>query len=155
MQMKYGVGSENRHNLDSRKRVFIPARIRDLLGKDLVISRDVSHDRPCLCIYSAEGWDARLERILADCESEAERQDMLDVLCYCMIPAELDEQGRVTLTKQLISHADIEKEVVITGSGDHALMWSAAIYDEMRSDGNDFESLKAILGRKRTKPSGV
>ena len=148
MQMKYGVGSENRHNLDSRKRVFIPSRIRELLGRDLVISRDIMHDRPCLCIYSSEGWDARIERILADCESEEERQDMLDVLCYCMIPAELDDQGRVTLTKQLIDHAELVKEVVITGAGDHACIWSAGIYDDMRSAGNDLASLKAILGRK-------
>ena len=148
MQMKYGVGSENRHNLDSRKRVFIPSRIRELLGRDLVISRDIMHDRPCLCIYSSEGWDSRIERILADCESEEERQDMLDVLCYCMIPAELDDQGRVTLTKQLIDHAELVKEVVITGAGDHACIWSAGIYDDMRSAGNDLASLKAILGRK-------
>ena len=36
--MRYGVGSENRHNLDSRKRVFVPARIRDLLGRDLLVN---------------------------------------------------------------------------------------------------------------------
>ena len=152
MQSKYGVGSENRHNMDTRKRVFVPARIRDLLGKDLVVSRDIVRDRPCLCIYSAAGWDARVERTLEICESEDERQEVLHVLCLCMIPAELDEQGRVTMTKQLIDHAEIEKEVVITGSGDHALMWAASVYDEMNSSYNDIASLKAILGRKRPKP---
>ena len=60
--------------------------------------------------------------------------------------------GLSTLTKQLIEHAELEKEVVITGSGDHALMWSASIYDEMNASVNDMASLKAILGRKRPKP---
>ena len=153
MQMKYGVGSENRHNMDSRKRVFVPARIRDLLGKDLVISGDITNDRPCLCIYSAEGWDVRIKRLLSVCESEEERQTMLDVLCRRMIPAELDDQGRVTLTKQLVDYAEILKEVVITGAGDHALIWAASIYDSMRAEDDDFAALKAILARKRPKPA--
>lgn len=151
MQMKYGVGSENRHNLDSRKRVFIPARIRDLLGKDLVIARDSAHGRRCLCIYSAEGWDVRLERLLEPTETEDERQTVLLMACRFMIPAELDDQGRVTLTKELVGFAGLEKEVVITGAGDHALLWSAAVYDEMCAEEDDFAQLQALLSRKRPK----
>ena len=70
-----------------------------------------------------------------------------------MIPAELDDQGRVTLTKQLVDYAEILKEVVITGAGDHALIWSATVYDAMRAEGDDFAALKAILARKRTAPT--
>ena len=78
---------------------------------------------------------------------------MLDVLCRRMIPAELDDQGRVTLTKQLVDYAEILKEVVITGAGDHALIWAASIYDSMRAEDDDFAALKAILARKRPKPA--
>ena len=149
MQMKYGIGTESRHNLDSKKRIFVPARIRDLLGRELVITCDMSLGRACLGIYSVEGWDQHVERALELCESEEERQDTVDELCFGLIAAELDDQGRVTLTKQLIEYAELEKEVVVTGSGDHALIWNAAIYDEMRSGINHLDSLKAILGRKR------
>lgn len=150
LKNQYLLGSVNRHNMDARKRVFIPARIREVLGKDLVISNDVVRDRECLCIYSEENWNARVERLLEFCESEEERQETLHVLCNCMIPAELDEQGRVTLTKQLTDYAMLEKEVVITGAGDHAVMWASAVYEEMNAKVDEKAALKAILGRRRS-----
>ena len=150
LNSQYLLGSVNRHNMDARKRVFVPARIREVLGKDLVISYDVVRDRECLCIYSETNWNERVKRIIALCESEEERQETLHVLCNCMIPAELDEQGRVTLTKQLVDYAMLEKEIVITGAGDHAIMWASAVYEEMNAAIDEKAALKAILGRKRS-----
>jgi MraZ protein len=36
---------------------------------------------------------------------------------------ELDASGRVTLPPTLLTHADVEKEVVVVGVGDHLEVW--------------------------------
>ena len=148
MQMKYGIGCENRHNLDSKRRIFVPARIRDLLGKDLVVALHAEEGQHCLAIYSAQGWDDRVERSLKKAKSEAERNKRLRRLNHLQIAAELDEQGRVTLTKGLVDYAGLVKEVVIEGAGDHALMWDAKTYDDMNAGIDDFAELEALLNEE-------
>lgn len=145
--MKYPVGGEYRHNLDSRKRLFIPASIRssDALGTKLVIARDVSDGQKCLGLYSAEGWDARVDRFLEIWgKDEESRQNVMTKLHRDLIAVELDDQGRVVLTKQLLKYSSIEKETVIVGAGDHALIWNAELYDKLREEEDDLEDLLAL-----------
>jgi MraZ protein len=45
---------------------------------------------------------------------------------------ELDASGRVTLPPPLLSHAGIEKEVVVVGVGDHLEVWSKDRWQEQQ-----------------------
>ena len=68
------VGSYN-HSLDTKKRVFIPAKFRDELGDTFYITRKFD---AYLSVYTAEGWDAYLEKIEKLPESvAAEIQDFI------------------------------------------------------------------------------
>ena len=46
---------EYQHSLDSKGRLFMPAKLREELGAVFYIT--ISMDR-CLCAYSSESWDA-------------------------------------------------------------------------------------------------
>ena len=53
---------EYQHSLDSKGRLFIPAKLRDELGEVFFIT--ISMDR-CLCAYSSESWQILSERVNA------------------------------------------------------------------------------------------
>ena len=42
----------------------------------------------------------------------------------------LDKQGRILLPRYLKEHAEIEKDIVVIGVGDHAEIWNRRKYDE-------------------------
>ena len=42
-----------------------------------------------------------------------------------------DGQGRVLIPKELVDYARLEKDIVISGSGDRLEIWNAQIYDEI------------------------
>ena len=43
---------------------------------------------------------------------------------------EEDGQGRVLIPKELVDYAKLEKDIVISGSGDRLEIWNAQVYDE-------------------------
>ena len=59
--MKLMTG-EYRHSLDSKGRVFIPARLREELGDIFFITLSMDH---CLSIYSNENWKIFTDKVNA------------------------------------------------------------------------------------------
>ena len=65
---KWGKGvkkmflGEYRHSLDEKGRLFIPARLRESLGKRFYISKGFDH---CLIIYDEEQWKVFSEKLNA------------------------------------------------------------------------------------------
>ena len=57
--------------------------------------------------------------------------------------AEEDGQGRVLLSKELIAHAKITKNVVFVGVGNRVEIWAEEVWDKENSDdeGTDFSVL--------------
>ena len=53
---------EYQHSLDSKGRLFIPAKLRDELGDTFYLT--VSDER-CLRAYSAESWQGFVDRVRA------------------------------------------------------------------------------------------
>lgn len=53
---------EYQHTLDSKGRLFIPAKLRDELGDTFYLT--VSDER-CLRAYSAESWQSFVDRVRA------------------------------------------------------------------------------------------
>ena len=49
---------------------------------------------------------------------------------------ELDSQGRILVPAFLREYADLEKEVVLVGMGNHIEVWSKAKYEQVMSDTN-------------------
>ena len=52
-----------RHNLDAKNRIIVPARFRDGLGEEFVVTKGLDG---CLSIFTADKWTemiGRLERI--------------------------------------------------------------------------------------------
>ena len=131
---------EYRHAIDPKKRLFIPAKHREVLGTSFIIVRDIRES--CLKVYSEENWQAFIAPIKQMKRADSEK--ILRFLYRDAVTAEPDSQGRVVLNTTLIEHAKILKDAVVVGCGDYAEIWSAEEYDRIVG-GEDAEELRDAL----------
>ncbi len=132
------VGSY-KHSLDAKKRVFIPSKFRDDLGDEFYITRKFD---TYLSIYTADEWQAYVEKIEKLPESEAvEIQDFLLGAAQKCVP---DSSGRIILDEQLAKHAGIVKNIVFVGVGKQIRIWAEEIWSERESTRN-LEQMRAKM----------
>lgn len=131
---------EYRHAIDPKKRLFIPAKHREVLGTSFIIVRDIRES--CLKVYSEENWQAFIAPIKQMRRADSEK--ILRFLYRDAVTAEPDSQGRVVLNTTLIEHAKIIKDAVVVGCGDYSEIWSAEEYDRIVGD-EDADELREAL----------
>ncbi len=124
-----------RHSLDSKNRVFIPSKYRDKLDDTFYITRNLNSES--LVIYSQDEWDKKSQKIEEIPESEAE--DIKDTFYTEAIDPTPDGQGRVTLSPALIAFANITKNVVIAGYGNHIQIWAEESWETRQQAKNTDE----------------
>lgn len=131
---------EYRHAIDPKKRLFVPAKHREVLGTSFIIVRDIRES--CLKVYSEENWQAFIAPIKQMKRADSEK--ILRFLYRDAVTAEPDSQGRVMLNATLIEHAKILKDAVVVGCGDYAEIWSAEEYDRIVNN-EDADELREAL----------
>ena len=109
------------HTLDSKNRLFIPAKHRELLGDSFMITCGSDH---CLSVYSMEEWEKYTKKIEELPATQA--RTFIRFIYSNAQTAQPDAQGRVLLTADLVAFAQLQKDAVIIGSGNHAEIWSAS-----------------------------
>lgn len=141
METKQTFVGEYRHSLDAKKRLFIPAKFRELLGENFAISRI---NEKCLLLFSEEEWikytDALLNGVPADTKRIARK--VFSKTTY-VTP---DAQGRVIIPAKLCELAELNKNAVVIGAGTHAEIWSEENWDVMENELND-EALSEAFGK--------
>ena len=133
-------GGEFRHNMDSKNRIFIPAKLRDELGETFVVAKDIRE--ACLKVYSQAGWEAYIAPLREQNRRLSEK--ILRFLHSSLVQVTPDSQGRIVLPQELVLHAKIERGVVIVGCCDYAEIWSEDIYDQMK-ESEDISDMLAEL----------
>ncbi len=138
--MAISLKNEYRHNIDAKKRLFIPAKHREQLGREFVVCRAIRSN--CLRVYSQEGWEEYTAKLA---ELKGSVADVTTRFLYRFtVDAEPDAQGRVVLSDGLIKHAKLQKEAVILGVGQYAEIWAAELYDSEVAE-VEYENMAAIM----------
>ena len=114
------------HNLDAKGRLAIPARFRDGLGAESVLTRGADQ---CLVIYPPDPWRslcARIEMLpLSDHDARMYRR----FLFSDAMTLEPDGQGRILLPAELREYAGIDRNVVVVGMESVIEVWAADAWD--------------------------
>ncbi len=134
------LAGENRHSVDAKNRLFIPAKFLTELGNNLVVVRDLR--TKCLKLYAEAEWDAYLAPILAKDRNLAERT--VRALHRTAVSVTADAQGRILLTPALLDCAEIQKNVVIVGCYRYAEIWSEENWQKQIAE-EDAEALRREL----------
>ncbi len=132
------VGTYN-HSLDAKKRVFIPSKFREELGDEFYITRKLD---AYLSIYTAEDWEAYVEKISKLPEADAE--DFPDFILGAAQKCVPDASGRIILDERLMKHAKIEKNIAFVGAGRQIRVWAEEIWNE-REQNRDYDRMREIM----------
>ena len=125
------------HNVDAKGRLSVPAKFRDSLGSTVVVAKGPDK---CLRIYSVEEWDLFIDSLSEQVNTSTEKgRNLYRFFTASASMCDLDSQGRIIITPNLKTYADITKEVVVIGNGKKAEVWDKKRYEETFADltGND------------------
>ena len=111
------------HSLDAKNRLSIPARFRAAFSGGVVLAKD---PEPCVAVWTPDSHESIIERALGGLNPMGSEYRKLSRFYQGnSFEVELDASGRVTLPPTLMGHAEIGKDVVVVGVGDHLEVWSA------------------------------
>ncbi len=116
------------HTLDSKNRLFIPARFREKLGADFVLFK---MPEDCLALYDSESFEKLIEQVYEMSESEESREEQRNFFDGALSVTQ-DKQGRFTLPIDFIEYANLGEEVLIVGVADRLEIWNKERYESAR-----------------------
>lgn len=128
------------HTLDVKNRVFMPAKFREQLGEAFYVTRKMNKN--CLAVYSESEMEKISEMINRFPDSEV--SEIKTFLFSKTVYVTPDANGRVVLIPSILSYAQIEKNVVIVGVGNHVEIWSDKLWEREEADRN-LESIRSKL----------
>lgn len=128
-----GFMSEYNHTIDAKGRLIIPVKYRDGLGETFVVTRGIDG---CLFFYTENEWQAIMNKLNELRMTNKKAREFTRFLLGGATEVELDSQGRILVPAFLREYADLEKEVVLVGMGNHIEVWSKAKYEQVMSDTN-------------------
>jgi len=118
------------HTIDSKGRIIIPTRYRDVIraggGNGIVVSRmDKS-----LVSYTLEGWSKIESKILSLAEKSENMRRFRRVFIGGSFECSCDNQDRLLIPPALRQYAELKKEIVLVGVLDHFEVWSRENWDK-------------------------
>jgi MraZ protein len=121
------------HALDAKHRLTVPAKFRAALADGAVLakSHEVTAGSPrCVSIWTPTGYEEFTGRVLKDLNPlSPESRDLRRFFFNNSFDMELDSANRLMIPAPLMSYADLDKEVVVAGSGECLELWNRASYD--------------------------
>ena len=125
--ISYMLIGEFKHNLDSKNRLTIPAKLRMELGEKPVLTRGLDN---CLFIYPHRDWQLFMEKMDNLPLSQKKARDFKRFILSGAGEIEIDEAGRVLIPDPLKKYARIEKSVVVIGVQDRLELWSEDVWNK-------------------------
>lgn len=125
------------NKFDQRNRIFVPARFKDALGSEFVIT--VLGDKNCIQCYTLDEFTNKYLDIQNRIGDMIDEDSLLMDLFSDATTVNVDSQGRITIPDDLHSAVGLGSEALILGMGNHVEIWNEEAYAEYRG-----QSKKAV-----------
>ncbi len=121
--------------IDDKGRIKIPSllakQMENFGDETFVVKRSVF--QPSLEVYPIGRWDLLMEKVNKLNRFVKKNADFIRIFTAGVKTVELDNAGRVHISKDLISYANLEKEIVLTSAGDFFEIWDKEAYEKVIS----------------------
>jgi len=138
------------HALDSKGRLNIPSRFRDVFQDHDPETLMVTNWQNCLKAFPAKAWEKFETTLLVQGKKQPGMGSFIRYVISGVAECPLDRQGRVLLPPTLRSDFGMEKDVVLNGMLDHFEIWDKSAWDKerklTRDKFGDFEQSLSVLG---------
>lgn len=124
---------EFEHSIDTKGRLVLPAKIKDDLGKEFIVTKGLDG---CLFGYSLAEWNKFEEKLKALPLTNKITRDFVRFFLSGAVEEETDKQGRFLLPANLREYASLTKDAVIIGVGTRIEIWDKKKWNEYNSEEN-------------------
>ena len=109
------------HTVDPKGRLILPAKLRDELGENFIITKGLDN---CLFVYPKEEWKILEIKLKQLPMAKAEARAFVRFFFSGAAELELDKNGRILLPLSLREYANLDKDVIIIGVSNRVEIWS-------------------------------
>ena len=118
---------EYNHTVDTKGRLIIPAKFRDQLGDEFIVTKGLDG---CLFVFSKNEWQIFEQKLRTLPLNQKSTRKFTRFFLSGASICELDKQGRILLPQTLREFAGLEKDVVLAGNLNRIEIWSKANWEE-------------------------
>jgi len=137
---------------DTKGRIMLPVALKKQLAQNLaeqfVLKRAVFNS--CLELYPIKEWEAMMEKVNQLNRFNKKNNDFIRRFTAGVRLVEVDATGRLLIPKDLVKHAGITKETVISSAVNILEIWDKDRYEEAINEATiDFGALaEDVMGDK-------
>lgn len=134
---------EYAHNIDKKGRMIIPAKFREELKETVVITRGLDG---CLSVYTKEQWLQIYEQLQKLPTTKKDARMFVRMMTSKAAECEFDAQGRILIPSSLVELADLKKECMVIGAGNHVEIWAKERWEVVEEESDEaFEDIAENL----------
>ena len=137
---------------DTKGRILMPIAIKKQLSSVItngfVLKRSVFNS--CLELYPMKEWILLMEKINSLNRFNKKNNDFIRRFTAGVKTVEMDISGRLLIPKDLVKHAQIGKEIVVSSAVNILEIWDKSIYEKAIDEATlDFGALaEEVMGDK-------
>ena len=125
---------EYNHTVDPKGRLIIPAKFREQLGDEFVVTKGLDG---CLFVFPQNEWESFQGKLKTLPLINKDARKFTRFFLAGAAEMEVDKQGRILIPSVLREFASLEKDVVFVGVGSRIEIWNRAGWDESISGYDD------------------
>lgn len=118
---------EHQHNIDSKGRIIVPAKFREGLGSQFVITRGLDQ---CLFVYPMDEWKLLEEKLKKLPLTKKDARAFTRFFFSGAVECQFDKQGRVNIPQPLRNYSSLTKECIVIGVSNRIEVWAKEIWED-------------------------
>lgn len=130
-------------NLDDKRRLAIPKRLREQFGEKELTSLYVAPGMDgSLALYTPAEFNRFSQRLTDRASGRPEYRNYLRLLYARSEQVDFDSQGRIRIPEWLVELAHLSKDIMLLGVHDHAEVWDKATWSKfLQTHVEDFDHM--------------
>jgi len=120
------------YSIDEKKRLAIPAKFRQALGKKAVLTRGIDS---CLVIYPLLEWEKIAKKLENLPTSQIDARGFARIMLSGATDVKIDKLGRILIPDYLKNYALLKKSVAILGISNRIEVWDRTRWEEYKKKG--------------------
>jgi MraZ protein len=120
---------EYKHTLDPKKRLSIPSKWREDLGKTLIVTRGLDN---CLFVYPQTQWQRITQKVSELPLGQADTRSFNRFFLSGAVEVEVDTVGRILVPDFLKDFAGLQTKVVLAGIYDRVEIWAENKWEDYK-----------------------
>jgi MraZ protein len=120
---------EYSHTIDTKKRLAIPSKFREQLGKEAVLTRGLDN---CLFLFSKKEWEVLALKLGQLPVGQKDARGFARIMLAGAYDVEMDNLGRILIPDYLKKYASLNKQVIIAGLYNRLEVWDEEKWDQYK-----------------------